>query len=138
MPSHDTLEMIVAIGAVVILISYAITYRLELNYYKKNRHELTQLLYGHDPFESEKKLYWSDQFIMFGGISFGLMIAWRAKNNKKLPKDGLLVFAPNIMENENYNTLSRNHPYLKKLQLAHLLIGLIAFGSICIAFLLET
>lgn len=137
MPSHETLEIIVSIGFVVFLISYAIAYRLERNYYKKNRQELTQLLYGHDPFESEKKLYWSDQFIMSVGTFFGLHMAWRHKKNMRVSKEGLLIFAPNIMENENYNTLSKNHPYLKKLFLADLVIGIIFFTSGGIAFFIK-
>ena len=122
MPSRETLEILVALGFIVIVASYAVIYRLELNYYKKHRQELTELLYGHDPFESKKKLYWSDQFIMFGGISYGLIVAWRDKGNKRLPKQGLMVFAPKIMEKQNYATLAKEHPYLKKLLLMHILI----------------
>lgn len=125
MPSNETLEMIVAIGAGIFLISYPVFLRIEWKYYIKHRQELTQLLYGNDPFESDKKLYWTDHLMMSVGIFFGLFVAWREKNNKRLPKEGLTFFAPNILENGNYRTLSKNHPSLKKLQLAHLVIGLI-------------
>ena len=131
-------DYFVAIGAVAGFIAYNIYLRVELNYYIKHRQELTQLLYGYDPFESSTKLYWSDHFIMSGGINFGLIVAWRDKNHKKLPKEGLRIYAPNIMLDENYRTLTRNHPRLKSFLLAFVLIGLIAFGSAGAAFFLET
>ena len=135
--SWDFYDYCMAIGAATLFVAYPVTYRLELNYYKKHRKELTQLLYGHDPFESEKKLYWSDQFIMSGGIFFGLHAAWRHKKNMRLPKEGLAVFAPKIMEDENYNTLSNNHPYLKKLFWAHFVILTILFTSGGLAFYIK-
>lgn len=131
-------DYLMAIGAAALFIAYPIFLRLELNYYKKHRKELTHLLYEQDPFESEEKLYWTDHMIMSVGIFFGLHMAWRRKKNMRVSKEGLLVFAPNIMENDNYITLSINYPYLKKLQLAHFLIGVISFGSICIAYVLKT
>ena len=137
MPSNETLQTIVAIGAVVFLISYAIFLRIELKYYLNHRLELTQLLYGHDPFESKIKLYWTDHMIMSVGIFFGLFVAWRERYNKRLPKEGLRIYAPNIMENGNYRMLEKNHPYLKKLQIAHLIIGLIGFSCGGLAFYIK-
>lgn len=130
-------DFFILVAAAAIFIAYPICLRIELNYFKKHRKELTQLLYGHDPFESETKLYWSDHMIMSVGIFFGLHMAWRHNNNMRISKDGLLVFAPNIMENHNYLTLTKNHPRLKSFWWAFVLIGLIGFGSAGIAYFLK-
>lgn len=131
-------DFFVVVGMATMLIAYPIFLRIELNYFKKHRKELTQLLYGHDPFESETKLYWTDHMIMSVGIFFGLHMAWRHNKNMRVSKEGLLVFAPNIMENDNYLTLTKNYPKLRSFWWAFVLIGLMGFGSIGIAYLLET
>jgi len=130
-------DFFVVLGMAAMFIAYPIFLRIELNYFKKHRKELTQLLYGNDPFESETKLYWTDHMIMEGGVFFGLHMAWRHKKNMRVSKEGLRVFAPNIMEKDNYLTLTENHPKLRSFWWAFVLICLIGFGSIGIAYLLE-
>jgi hypothetical protein len=101
------------IGAFGLFVVYPILYRLERNYFNKHRKELTDLLYGHDPWG--KTLSWSDHFLMAVAI-WGTFLILRIKRKDIREKIASGKFedvtAPNIFKNGNYLKLRNNHPFL--------------------------
>ena len=111
------------LGGVFLFIVYPILYRIKRNYFNKHRKELTDLLYGYDPWG--KTLSWSDHLLMAAAIS-GTFLLLRVKRKDIREKIASGKFesalAPNVFRNGNYLKLRRDHPLLEKLSIAELVM----------------
>jgi hypothetical protein len=115
MTSWTLYDYLMAFGGGLVLIAIAIHNRLEYNYFTKHRKELTALLYGGDPFGTDRKLSWSDRLIMGGAIYASITLAWWAKKYHKNLSGRTLAVAPNILNNNNYFKLYDDYVGLRRL-----------------------
>lgn len=126
------------IGAFGLFIVYPILYRLERNYFNKHRKELTDLLYGHDPWG--KTLSWSDHFLMAVAI-WGTFLILRIKRKDIREKIASGKFedmtAPNVFKNGNYLKLRNSHPRLERLSIAQLVLFVVILVCAGVGFSLE-
>ena len=121
-----------------LFIVYPIIYRMERNYFNKHRKELSDLLFGYDPWS--KTLSWSDHLLMIGAIGSTILIC-------RLPKKDIQqkiasgkfesVQAPNVFRNGNYLKLRSNHPRLEKFVMADILIFFVLLVCGGVGMLLE-
>jgi hypothetical protein len=119
-------------------IVYPILYRIKRNYFNKHRKELTDLLYGYDPWG--KTLSWSDHLLMsvaIGGTFLQLRITRKDIREKIASGKFEDVTAPNIFKNGNYLKLRSAHPLLEKLSMAELLMFVVILVCAGVGMLLE-
>lgn len=102
---------------------YPILYRMERNYFNKHRKELSDLLFGYDPWS--KTLSWSDHLLMIGAIGSTFLLCRLPKKDvqQKIASGKFeSVQAPNVFRNGNYLKLRNSHPRLEKFVMADILI----------------
>lgn len=119
-------------------IAYPIIYRIERNYFKKHRKELTNLLYGHDPWG--QTLSWADHLLMAGaaGTTFSIYRLPRKDIQKKIANGTFInILAPNAFKNGNHIKLRESHQRLENILMTDFAAGIFFFTILAIGLLLE-
>jgi len=126
------------IGGFCGFIVYPILYRLERNYFNKHRKELTDLLYGYDPWG--KTLSWSDHLLMSGAIGATLLqmrVSRKDVQQKIAAGKFESVLAPNVFRNGNHLKLRNVHPRLERLTIAQLVLFVVILVCAGVGFSLQ-
>jgi hypothetical protein len=119
-------------------IAYPILYRIERNYFNKHRKELTNLLYGYDPWG--QTLSWADHLLMTGaaGTTFSICRLPRKNVQEKIANGTFKnALAPNAFRNGNHQKLRDSHQRLEKLLMTDFAAGIAFFTCLAIGLLLE-
>lgn len=138
MTNWTAYDYFMAIGAIAGFIAYPIIYRMERNYFNKHRKELTDLLYGYDPWG--KIMSWSDHLLMGGSILaafFGIWFSMNLIQRRIAEQKATSPLAQNIYKNGNYLKLRNEHQKLGKIEFAKAIVFIVLIGCGSIGYLLN-